>query len=84
MGTPLELIGAMYEGAVRATQGFGQTLNAAFQSVLRGVTLGETGTVTYGSTYTELAQFAATFAGIGLAAGLCWVFIGWIRRRRRG
>lgn len=85
ISTPVDLLRLMFDGAVTAAQGLGRSILAGFQSVLRGVTINaETGVATYGETYTELAQFLMTFAGVGIGAGVAYMFVRWLWARKRG
>lgn len=85
MKSPVDLIRMMFEGAVTAAQGLGNTILNAFKSILYGVTFdAETGVATFGNTYTELAQFLMTFAGVGLGIGAAYLFVRWLWARKRG
>lgn len=84
MSSPIELLRLMFDGAVAAAQGLGDTILQGFKSILYGVTIGEGGAATYGSTYTELAQFLMTFAGVGLGIGVAYMFVRWLWARKRG
>ena len=81
MNTPVELIQKIFEGAVSAVQGFGGMLNTGFKSILYGVTYGTDGAVTFGTTYTDMAQFLFTIAGVGLGIGAAWFFLRLLKRR---
>ena len=84
MNSPLDLLKLLFDGAVGAAQGLGRTILAGFQSVLYGTTVDAEGVVTYGATYTELAQFLMTFAGVGLGIGVAYMFVRWLWARKRG
>lgn len=81
MNSPLDLIKCMFEGVVAGAQGCGNAINAAFQSVLYGVTYGAEGAVTYGSTYTDLSQFLFTIGGLGVGIGMAYFFLRLVKRR---
>lgn len=85
MNSPVQLLQLMFDGAVSAANGLARSILAAFQSILYGVTINpETGAATYGSTYTELAQFLMTFAGVGIGIALAYMFVRWLWARKRG
>ena len=84
MNSPVQLLQLMFDGAVSAATGLGRTILAGFQSILYGSTIGENGTVVFGETYTELAQFLMTFAGVGLGIGAAFMFVRWLWARKRG
>lgn len=81
MNTPIELIQAMFNGAVSAVQGAGRMISEGFKTILYGVTVGEGGAVTYGTTYSDLAQFLFTIGGIGLGIGCAYFFLRLVRRK---
>ncbi|MBQ8175274.1 MAG: hypothetical protein IJ009_07740 [Clostridia bacterium] len=56
-------------------------INTAFKSVLYGTTVGTDGVITYGTTYTDLAQFLFTIGGIALGVGAAWFFLRLLKRR---
>ena len=80
MNTPIQLIQCMFEGAVSAVQGYAGMISTAFKSILYGTTITE-GAITYGNTYTDLAQFLFTIGGIGLGVGAAWFFLRLLKRR---
>ncbi len=82
MNTPIQLIQAMFDGTVAAAQGVGRAIEAGFKSVLYGVVESSEGVVTYGTTYTDLATFLMTFAGIGLATAVVFFFVNKLRHGR--
>ena len=84
MSKPIDLLNMLFNGAVSGAQGLGRLISTAFQSVFHEVTISDAGVVTYGETYTELAEFMMTFAGVGIGFGAAFMFVRWLRARKRG
>ena len=85
METVTELIEVMFKGAITGAQGLGRTISAGFQSIFHdAVVNAETGAITYSETYSEIAEFFMTFAGLGLSFMAVLMFVRWLWARKRG